>query len=80
MCCPRSGNAISCNCSCPRSKHAITRIAESVGEYDWIIGDDGNATRDRLMTFVTADALQNLVQFNTEALGLDSVYKENLTQ
>ena len=59
---------------------AMGRIAEAVGEYDWIIGNDGNATRDRLMTFVTADALRNLVHFNTEALGLDSVYKEDLVQ
>ena len=30
------------------------------------------------MTFITKDALRNLVKFNTEALGLKSVYKENL--
>jgi hypothetical protein len=32
------------------------------------------------MTFVTEEALQNLVQFNTQALGLASVYKENLVK
>ena len=59
---------------------AMTRIGEAVGNYEWIIGDDGNDTRDRLMTFITEDALRNLVQFNTEALGLDSIYKEELLQ
>jgi len=32
------------------------------------------------MTFITSDALQNLVKFNTEALGLSSVYKSKLVK
>lgn len=63
-----------------QDEDAMARLAAAGGDYEWIIGDDGNATRDRLMTFITEDALRNLVQFNTEALGLDSVYKENLVQ
>lgn len=55
-------------------------IAKKVGNYSWKIGADGNAHRDTLMTFITADALQNLVKFNTEALGLKSVYKSNLVK
>ena len=55
-------------------------IAKKVGNYEWKIGGDGNAQRDTLMTFITADALKNLVKFNTEALGLSSVYKEHLTK
>ena len=34
--------------------------------------------RDTLMTFITEDALRTLVRFNKEALGLNSVLKENL--
>ena len=59
---------------------AMAAIAKKVGNYDWVIGDAGNAHRDTLMTFITADALQNLVKFNTEALGLSSVYKADLAK
>jgi hypothetical protein len=57
---------------------AIANIQKKVGKYEWKIGVDGNRQRDVLMTFITKDALCNLVKFNTEALGLKSVYKENL--
>ena len=57
---------------------AIANIQRKVGKYEWKIGVDGNRQRDVLMTFITKDALRNLVKFNTEALGLKSVYKENL--
>ncbi len=59
---------------------AMAAIAKKVGNYDWVIGDAGNAHRDTLMTFITSDALQNLVKFNTEALGLSSVYKADLAK
>jgi len=45
-----------------------------------MIGDKGNAQVDTLMTFVTADALKTLVQFNTEAFGLKSIYKPELVK
>ena len=57
---------------------AIANIQKKVGKYELKIGVDGNRQRDVLMTFITKDALRNLVKFNTEALGLKSVYKENL--
>jgi len=57
---------------------AIANIQKKVGKYEWKIGVDGNRQRDVLMTFITKEALRNLVKFNTEALGLKSVYKENL--
>ena len=57
---------------------AMAVIRKKVGDYDWVIGAKGNAHRDTLMTFITNEALQNLVKFNGEALGLASVYKENL--
>ena len=57
---------------------AIANIQKKGGKYEWKIDVDGNRQRDVLMTFITKDALRNLVKFNTEALGLKSVYKENL--
>jgi hypothetical protein len=59
---------------------ATANIQKKVGVYDWKIGADGNAHRDVLMTFITESALRNLVKFNTEALGLKSIYKENLVK
>lgn len=59
----------------PSSRDAIRA---KVGEYYWYTGDWGNQHRDTLMTFITPEALKNLVKFNREALGLDSIYKENL--
>ena len=55
-------------------------IAKKVGNYEWKIGSDGDAQRDTLMTFITEDALRGLVEFNTNALGLKSIYKENLVK
>lgn len=53
-------------------------IEKKVGKYEWKIGAEGNAHRDTLMTLVTPEALQDLVYFNTEALGLKSVFKIEL--
>jgi len=57
---------------------SVAAIEAKNGKYDWYIGEDGDQMRDTLMTFITEDALRNLVRFNTEALGLNSVLKENL--
>ena len=51
---------------------------QKVGDYDWVIGDEGDDMRDTLMSFITEDALKNLVEFNQKALDLKSVYKEEL--
>ena len=59
---------------------AMAAIAKKVGNYEWLIGEDGDQQRDTLMTFITEDALKNLVKFNQEALGLNSVYKSNLVE
>ena len=53
-------------------------IEKKVGKYEWKIGEAGNDHRDTLMTFVTVEALEDLVTFNTEALGLKSVFKIEL--
>lgn len=59
---------------------AMAAIEKQNGKYEWVIGDDGNQMRDTLMTFITKDALKNLVKFNEEALGLKSIYKDNLVK
>lgn len=57
---------------------AQARLVEFGGDYEWIIGDHGNNVRDQLMEYITDRALQTLVQFNQQALGLASVYKSQL--
>lgn len=59
---------------------AQARLIEFGGNYEWIIGDDGNAVRDQLMEYITYDALSSLVRFNQQALGLASVFKPELVQ
>ena len=61
-----------------QDEKAMANLLAKVGNYKWLIGDDGDQQRDTLMTFVTEDALRNLVKFNTEALGLASIYKGHL--
>ena len=59
---------------------SMQKLTEKTGNYEWYIGSKGDKMRDTLLTFVTESALQNLVRFNTEALGLKSIYKSNLVQ
>lgn len=54
---------------------SVNAIKKAVGQYEWIIGNDGNSRRDLLMTFISKDAMETLVYFNREALGLASVNK-----
>jgi hypothetical protein len=59
---------------------AVANIQKKVGQYDWKIGAAGDSQRDTLMTFVTVDALETLVEFNKNALGLNSVNKTHLAK
>lgn len=59
---------------------AVARIEKNVGAYDWVVGDSGNQLRNTLFGLVTERALQDLVKFNSEALGLASVYKPQLAK
>jgi len=59
---------------------SVAAIQKKVGNYEWKIGEDGNAQRDTLMTFVTEDALKTLVKFNKKALGINSIYKPELVK
>lgn len=55
-------------------------IRKKVGDYDWIIGEDANRHRDMLYRFIQRDTLDILVEFNTKAFGLASVFKEDLVK
>jgi len=59
---------------------SIKKIQKKVGKYQWMIGDAGNAQVDTLMKFVTAEALQTLVEFNTQAFGIKAIYKPELVK
>ena len=61
-------------------KESMSAIEAKNGKYEWFIGEEGDQMRDTLMTFVTEDALKNLVKFNKEALGLKSIYKADLVK
>jgi len=59
---------------------SMAAIEAKNGKYEWFIGEEGDQMRDTLMTFITEDALKNLVKFNKEALGLKSIYKAQLVK
>jgi hypothetical protein len=55
-------------------------IEQDVGKYEWLIGEDANELRDTLFSMISEQALTDLVNFNQTALGLDSVFKEELVK
>ena len=57
---------------------AVAAIQKKVGNYEWKIGEDGNAQVNTLIELITPEALKNLIRFNEEALGLNSIYKDHL--
>ena len=57
---------------------SIKAVQKKVGQYDWLIGKDGDAHRDTLMKLITPEALKTLVKFNNEAFGIKAVYKDTL--
>ena len=61
-----------------KDPQAIKAIQKKVGKYEWVIGAEGNARRDTLMSFVTEDALRDLVKFSNEALNIAAIYKESI--
>jgi len=60
------------------SEESMAVIREKVGDYEWLIGEDGEKHFQTLKTFITEDSLQTLVAVNQQALGLNSVYKSEL--
>jgi hypothetical protein len=61
----------------PKTKEVILN---KVGNYEWIIGKEGDNHRDYLMTLITEEALVGLVTFNAEALDLKSVFKPGIVK
>ena len=59
---------------------SIELMKEKVGNYEWIIGDAGNANRDKIFTFTTESALKAMLEFQTKALGFASIYKPELVK
>jgi len=59
---------------------SVANIQAKVGNYQWLIGDDGDNHRDTLMSFITEDALKTLIEFTVSSLGLQAIYKEELIQ
>jgi len=59
---------------------SVKAIQAAVGNYEWKIGNEGNRHRDVIMSLVTENALKTLVKFNSEVLGLSSVYKKELVE
>jgi hypothetical protein len=57
---------------------SVANIQEKVGNYEWIIGSNGDAHRDTLMTFITEDALRTLIDFTANSLELEAEYKPSL--
>ena len=58
-----------------KDPQAIKAIQKKVGKYEWVIGKEGNARRDTLMSFVTEPALRDLVEFSNKALNIQAIYK-----
>ena len=58
-----------------KDPQAIKAIQKEVGKYEWVIGAEGNARRDTLMSFVTEPALRDLVEFSNKALNIQAIYK-----
>jgi hypothetical protein len=61
----------------PESRAAIEK---KVGKYEWRTGAEGDAAVRTLNSFITPTALKTLVDFGSEQLGYNTVYKEGLTK
>ena len=61
-----------------KDPQAIKAIQKKVGKYEWVIGAEGNARRDTLMSFVTEPALRDLVEFSNKALNIQAIYKAGI--
>ena len=57
------------------NKSSMSVIQNKVGNYEWIVGDDGNKHRDNLMSLINEKAIDTMIYFNRNALGLNSVKK-----
>ena len=59
---------------------SVTAIEKKVGKYEWRIGQQGDDAVRTLKSFITPEALRTLVDFKSQQLGYNTVYKEELTK
>ena len=59
---------------------SVAAIEKKVGKYEWRTGSDGDAAVRTLKSFITPEALKTLVEFKSQQLGYNTVYKEDLTK
>jgi hypothetical protein len=59
---------------------SVTAIEKKVGKYEWRTGQQGDDAVRTLKSFITPDALRTLVDFKSQQLGYNTVYKEELTK
>lgn len=57
-------------------EEAVARLHEKLGAYPWWVGEDAARFVDGLYPLITEQALRTLVDFNKQALDLDSFYNE----
>ena len=59
---------------------ARIRLQKKLGKYPWDIGENAVYYVKALYRLLNRDAMQALVEFNREQLGLDSYYNEKRVQ
>jgi hypothetical protein len=59
---------------------SVAAIEQKVGKYEWRTGQQGDDAVRTLKSFITPDALRTLVDFKSQQLGYNTVYKEELTK
>jgi len=56
----------------------MAELERDTGQYEWIVGEDGNQVVDRLRANITEKKLQDLVEWHDRAYQFRSVYKPEL--
>src|SRR6056300_263800 len=59
---------------------SVAAIEQKVVKYEWRTGQQGDDAVRTLKSFITPDALRTLVDFKSQQLGYNTVYKEELTK
>lgn len=59
---------------------AVADIQRKAGNYEWIIGEDGDKVVDYLRTLITSASLQVAVWWTQNAYGFDTIFKPELAE
>lgn len=59
---------------------AVADIKAKAGDYDWIVGADGDAVIENLRHLITLEKLRTAVKWTREAYGFDTIVKEDLVR